>query len=100
MGEWSDVYGSKATRKKVYLGRGIKYFEKAGTGEFLMECNFLTPGDEILITGPTTGVVYAKADELRVNDQQKNKVVKGDQFTLPLEQKIRTSDKLFKLVNC
>lgn len=99
MGEWSNVYGSKATRKKVYLGKGIKYFENARSGEFRMESQHLEIGDEILITGPTTGVVQTFVTELRVNDIPTGRVKKGDTFSIALEEKVRPSDKLYKLVD-
>lgn len=99
MGEWSDEAGSKASKRKVYLARGVKYFEKAQVGEFVCETHSLAVGDEIIITGPTTGYVQMQVDELRVNDQPIEKVVKGDQFSIKLQEKIRPSDKLYKLVS-
>lgn len=99
MGEWSDVYGSKATRRKIYLGRGVKYFDNVRTGEFKMEAQSLNTGDEILITGPTTGVIKTIVNELRVNDRPTGVVKKGDVFSMPLGQKVRPSDKLYKLVD-
>ena len=67
LGEWSRNYGSGATKRKVYLGKGIKYFSKLGVAEFQMETNSLKVGDEILITGPTTGAVTKIVDEIRVD---------------------------------
>ncbi len=99
IGEWSNAYGSKATKKKVYLGKGVKYFDNAGTGEFRMESQSLDIGDEILITGPTTGVVQTVVNELRVNDRATGRVKKGDVFSMPLKEKVRASDKLYKLVD-
>ena len=99
MGEWNDSYGSKATKQKIFLGRGVKYFKKIKIGEFSMETHSLQLGDEILITGPTTGVVYATVDELRVDDESVDVVKKGDLFSLPIREVIRPSDKLFKLVD-
>lgn len=99
MGEWSDAYGSKATKRKIYLGRGVKYFETAQAAEFLLETNSLQIGDEILITGPTTGVVQQVVHSIRINDQLMEQVQKGAHFTLPLSQKVRPSDKLYKIVD-
>lgn len=99
MGEWSNEYGSKATKKKVYVGRGLKYYENARAGEFKLEAQTLSVGDEILITGPTTGVVQTIVTELRVDDKQQEKVKKGDVFSVPMEEKVRPSDKLYKLVD-
>lgn len=99
MGEWSNVYGSKATRRKVYLGKGVKYFDNIRIGEFRMESQSLDIGDEILITGPTTGIVQTTVSELRVNDRPTGRVKKGDVFSMLLEEKVRPSDKLYKLVD-
>ncbi len=96
-GEWSDVYGSKATVHKTYLGRCENYFRKAGAGAFLVETGTLGVGDEIMVTGPTTGVVKTTVRELRVDDKTVEKVGKGDLFSFPLPEKVRTSDKLYKL---
>ncbi len=99
MGEWSEVYGSKATKKKIFLGKGIKYFENMKVGEFQMETQSLSLGNQILITGPTTGVVEATVNEIRVDDKQVTKVEKGDVFSIMLNEKIRPSDKLYKIVD-
>lgn len=98
MGEWSNEYGSKATKRKIMIGKGIRYFKEAKVGEFQMESQSLSVGDEILITGPTTGVVQTMVNEIRLNNQSMEKVKKGDTFTIPLNEFIRPSDKLFKLV--
>ncbi len=99
MGEWSDEYGSKATRKKIYIGKGIKYFTDKKVAEFKMESNQLSTGDTILITGPTTGVIQTTVSELRLDDAAVPKVSKGDLFSMPLNDKIRPSDKLFKVLD-
>jgi len=98
MGEWNDTYGSKATEKKIYLGRGRKYFSKIEVGEFLMEAHKLSEGDQIMITGPTTGVVRMQVEELRVNDQKVEGVEKGELFSTKISTQIRPSDKLYKIV--
>lgn len=99
MGEWSNQYGSVATKKKIYLGKGLKYFEEAKVGEFLLETQSLQLGDEIMITGPTTGIVQHTVDGLRVDDRNAESVSKGETFTMPILEKIRPSDKLYKMVN-
>ncbi|MCP9612424.1 peptidase U32 family protein [Coprobacter tertius] len=96
LGEWSRNYGSGATKRKVYLGKGIKYFSKLGVAEFQMETNSLKVGDEILITGPTTGAVTKIVDEIRVDLKSVPETVKGERFSIKLDEKIRPSDKLFK----
>lgn len=97
MGEWSDVHGSKATTRKKYIGKGVHYYHKAGIGEFKLESHNLKIGDKILITGPTTGVVETEVKELRVDNVPVNEVKKGVQFTLPVNEIIRSSDKLYKV---
>ncbi len=99
MGEWNDVYGSKATKRKIYIGKGIKFFEKASVAEFKLETHSLSVGDEIMVTGPTTGYIEAKVSEIRINDQPVEKVNRGDQFSIHLSEKIRPSDKLYKVVD-
>jgi U32 family peptidase len=99
MGEWSDEYGSKATKRKIYLGKGVKYFDEVKVGEFLLETQSLKIGDEILITGPTTGVIQQTIQTLRVNNQEAAVVKKGERFSLLLNEKIRPSDKLYKMVD-
>ncbi len=96
LGEWSEVYGSKATRRKEYLGRGSNYFPNIGVGEFLMETKTLSVGDKILITGPTTGAVELEVEEIRLDDKPVKEVKKGDRFSMKVSEKIRRSDKLYK----
>jgi len=98
LGEWSDVDGSKATQKKVYLGKGMHFFPKANIGEFKIEAFDLSLGDSILITGPTTGVEEFELTEMMVNDERLDKATKGDSVTIPLKFRIRASDKLYKIV--
>ncbi len=98
MGEWSNVDGSKATQKKVYLGKGMHFFPKPSIGEFKIEAFDLSIGDSILITGPTTGVEEFELTEMMVNDERLKKAVKGDSVTIPLKFRIRPSDKLYKII--
>jgi len=98
MGEWTDAPGSKAPQKKLYLGKGVHYFPKVKCAEFKIEAHTLKVGDDILVIGPTTGLVKHKISEIRVNDQSVQEANKGDECTFILEDKIRPSDKLFKLI--
>jgi len=98
LGEWSHKYGSQATKRKVYLGRGNNYFQKIGVAEFVMETGILEIGDEILITGPTTGVIQTKVKEIRVDMKPVSKTEKGEQFSIPIDDIVRRSDKLYKIV--
>ena len=98
LGEWSKGSGSHATQKKVYLGKGMHYFPKSKIGEFKIEAYDITVGDTILVTGPTTGAKEMKVTEMYVNDKKGIKAQKGDSVTMPLEFRIRPSDKLYKIV--
>ena len=97
LGEWSSKYGSGATKKKVYVAKGIKYFDKLGVAEFEMESGVLQVGDEILITGPTTGALMQTVDEIRVALKPVQKTVKGERFSIRTDTKIRPSDRLYKM---
>ncbi|MEA1896983.1 MAG: U32 family peptidase [Bacteroidota bacterium] len=99
LGEWSHKYGSQATRRKVYLGKGNNYFNKISVAEFIIETGSLDLGDEILITGPTTGVIQTKVSELRVNKENVEKAQKGDFCSIPIESQVRRADKLYKIVD-
>ena len=98
MGEWTNQAGSLATKRKIYIGKGLKYFGKSKVAEFRLETNSLANGTDILITGPTTGVVNAKVRGLRIEDTPVERVKKGDVFSIALGEKIRPSDKLYKIV--
>ena len=98
LGEWTKNYGSAATERKIYVGKGIKYFSNIGVAEFLVEAAEVSVGDKLLITGPTTGAVFATLDEARVDLKPVETVKKGEHFSMKLD-KIRPSDKLYKLVS-
>jgi U32 family peptidase len=99
LGEWSHNYGSLATKRKLYLGKGTNYFPNIQVAEFKLETGNLRTGDEIMIIGPTTGVVEAIVNEIRVDVDPVEEAKKGEYFSIHLPQKIRRSDKLFKLVD-
>ncbi len=98
LGEWSAKYGSSATRTKEYRAKGVRYFSNIGVAEFYMENGELHRGDEVVITGPTTGALIIKADEIRVGLKSVEKAVKGDSFSIAVPAKIRPSDKLYQWV--
>lgn len=98
LGEWSDVYGSHATEKKQYVGKGMKYFSKLGVGEFYIEAGEFEVGDKMLIIGPTTGVLYVEATDIHGDNGPVEKAVKGMRVSIPVPEKIRPSDKLYKVV--
>lgn len=95
LGEWSSKYGSSATRVKEYRAKGVRYFSKIGVAEFYMEAGELRPGDEVVITGPTTGTVILTIEELRVNLKSVDVARKGESFSIAVPSKIRPSDKLY-----
>lgn len=96
LGEWSAKYGSSATRTKVYAAKAIRYFPKIGIGEFQLESGSLRVGDEVVITGPTTGALIFNVDELRVDLKPVVEVKKGDRFSMPVPSKVRPSDRLYR----
>ena len=98
LGEWSSNYGSEATHKKIYVGKCTNYFQKLGVAEFLLEAQYLEVGNEILITGETTGVYEDHVKEMRVQLQAVDKVEKGTYFSMKTNELIRRNDKLFKIV--
>lgn len=99
LGEWSTHYGSSATKIKVAIGKCTNYFSNLGVAEFLMQSDELCQGDEIMITGPTTGVIEMKADDIRVDLQTVTKTEKGESFSIHTNERIRRGDKLFKIVD-
>ena len=97
LGEWNKNYGSNATERKTYVGRGVKYFSKLGVAEFTCEAHEFSVGDRLLVTGPTTGVMYLTADEIRLELTPVQTAPKGTHVSIPVPAKIRPSDKLFLL---
>ncbi len=96
LGEWSGKYGSSATRVKQYAAKGVKWFSRLGVGEFLMEAAELCVGDEVVITGPTTGALVVKVEDIRVDGRSVEKAVKGDSFSIAVPAKIRPADRLYR----
>ncbi|ROH97861.1 peptidase U32 family protein [Chryseobacterium daecheongense] len=99
LGEWTQHPGSVATEKKVYIGKGTKYYPKIGIAEFTLETGNLKQGDRIMITGPDCGMVKEQLTMLVVNGAQAPEASKGDKITFPLSIKITASNKLYKLLN-
>ena len=95
LGEWSAKYGSSATRTKFYIAKAVRYFSKLGVGEFRMESGELKPGDEVIVTGPTTGALIFNVEQLRLDVDPVPMVKKGDLFAMPVPAKIRPSDRLY-----
>ncbi len=98
LGEWTHTYGSEATFRKEYVGRGTNYFDHIRVAEVAIETGKLEVGDRILITGPTTGVIETTVKEIRVGDSEAARAVKGDRCSFPVDQVVRRSDKVYRLV--
>ncbi len=99
LGEWSHNYGSRATKRKLYIGKVTNYFKKIGVAELKLETNSLKVGDEIIITGPTTGVYQGKVPEIRFDLQPVEEGLKGQRISVPIDTIVRRADKLFKVVD-
>ena len=99
MGEWSKVYGSQATERKQYIGKGQKYFSRLGVGEFLLEAGGFQVGDKLLIVGPTTGAHYVTATDIHGDHGPVQKAEKGMRVSIPVPEKTRPSDKLYLIVS-
>ena len=97
LGEWNNRYGSMATEKKAYVGRGVKYFSKLGVAEFKLEAGEIRKGDKLLVTGPTTGALYFTAEEIRYDLDPVEVGEKGRNVSLPVPEKVRPSDKLYRI---
>lgn len=98
LGEWSDKHGSKSAERKIYLGKVRKFYSNLGVAVVRMESHDLRLGDKIIFIGPTSGVVESVANEIRIDDNSVQYSQKGDLISLSLTNKVRPSDKLYKLV--
>lgn len=99
LGQWSEIPGSKASKRKIYLAKGETYYSQKQIAEFSMESNELRLGDEIVITGPTTGVIMHKIEQLFADGKEVESAQKGQTVTFKLPEKVRPSDKLYKWVD-
>lgn len=97
VGEWTQKYGSQATKVKVFIGTITNYFKNINVAEVKLETGELGIGDEYVVLGPTTGVYEDKVTEIRVDLQRVEKAVKGDMFSIPTNEILRRGDKLYKL---
>ena len=98
LGEWTEGYGSQTTERKVYVGRGTKYYSRLGLGEFHIEAAELHVGDKFLITGPTTGALYGTIEEMHDDTNAAVPIAKqGSNVSFKVDAKIRHSDKLFRI---
>ena len=99
LGEWSHNYGSSATRRKIYLGKVVNYFSRLRVAEIKLETGNLDKGDDILIIGPTTGVIEHRVEEIRVEDKLTGQSLKGESCSIPVASFLRRSDKIYKWVD-
>ncbi|NQU52748.1 MAG: U32 family peptidase [Bacteroidetes bacterium] len=99
LGDWSKNYGSLATKRKMYIGKCTNYFNKINVAEFKLETSNLMVGDEILVTGPTSGVVKTIVTEIRVDLKPEEEGKKGQLISIQIDEKIRRADKLFKMID-
>ena len=97
LGEWCEVYGSKATEMKVYVGKCMKFFSKIGVAEFLIENIDLHVGDKILITGTTTGALIQHVDEIRFDLEPVQTATRGQHISIKVNERVRPNDKLYVL---
>ena len=97
-GEWTERYGSQATQTKEYIGKITNYYTKLGVAEIKMESGELAVGDKFMITGATTGVYEATADEIRVDLKPVSKTVKGDDCSIATSEPIHRGDKVYKII--
>lgn len=95
LGEWSEKYGSSATRTKRYAAKAVRYYPRLGVGEFMLEAGELRPGDEIVITGPKTGAIITTVEQVRLDRDPVEKAIKGQAFSIPVPEKVRPGDRLY-----
>ncbi len=99
MGEWSEVYGSQATKKKTYAGKITNYFSQIKVAEVLLEASDISVGDEIMIVGPTSGVINQKITEIRVELKKVETAKKGSICSVPIDTFLRRSDKIYVITD-
>jgi putative protease len=98
VGEWTQNYGSQATRTKQYVGKVTNYFSKLQVAEILIETNEISVGDEIMVFGSTTGVIDVNVEEIRVELECVNQAVKGTCCSIPIPELVRKNDKVYRWV--
>ena len=98
LGEWTKNYGNKATEKKVLVGKVMKYFSKLGVAEIAVEASEIEKDQNMLITGPTTGIMKFDASEIRYDLKPVEKAEKGWRVSVPVPDKVRPNDKVYKLI--
>jgi U32 family peptidase len=97
MGEWTEQYGSLATKRKEYIGKVTNYFSKIRVAEIVLETKEIKVGDEYQINGPTTGVIEGEVAEMRVDEKSVERAVKGSLLSMPVAGQVRRMDKVFRV---
>jgi putative protease len=97
-GEWTEQYGSQATKRKVYVGKVTNFYKKIGVAEIKMETQNLSIGEEYKIIGDTTGAYEDLVPEIRVGEKKVEKTTKGDICSIPVKELVRRGDKVYKVV--
>lgn len=95
LGEWCNVYGNSATKKKTYIGRVTNYFSKLQVAEIQVEAAPIKVGTHLMIIGPTTGVIEFDIPEIRVDCHSAEEAVQGTACSIPCTEKVRRADKVF-----
>ena len=99
IGEWTERYGSQATKTKIFVGTVTNFFGKINVAEIRMETQDLSIGDNIMIIGPTTGVYEDQISEIRVDLKSVNASVKGELCSIPTKDIVRRGDKVYKVID-
>ena len=99
LGEWTHKYGSRATRKKVFAGKCTNFFKNISVAEFYLEATKeIREGDELLITGETTGAYELVAKDLHdAKGQLRTEIQKGEYFAIKTDKLVRRGDRIFLL---
>ena len=97
--DYADIYGSKATTRKEYVGKVINYYKKSEIADILIETGNISKEEQILIIGPTTGVVNLTLSDIRIHDDEGTSAGKGERITFACRETIRPRDKVYKVVN-
>ncbi|MGV8162184.1 MAG: peptidase U32 family protein [Candidatus Nanoarchaeia archaeon] len=97
LGEWSGIYGSAATKNKSFIGNVQNYYSKKGVCAVFIETGDLKKGDEVLITGTTTGVTQFVVDSIVLDDKNVNSAKKNDFIAFKVPEKVRKNDKVYTL---
>ena len=97
MDEWANCSGNKSTKEKYFIGFVKNYFAKPKIANIMLQTENIKLNDEILIIGPTTGIVKTKVSSIVIDNKEITNAKRGDSITLPVEEKVRKNDKVYLL---